>query len=178
MANSLQDQLMKSGLSDKKKARHAKQQKREEANRAKRGDIELEDPAERARSQRAEKAEKDRQLEEQRKATQREREIVAQVRQLIESNRLARGDGEQTYQFVQDRKIKKIYVNALQHRQLSNGLIALVALGERYELVPTVVAEKIRQRDEGAILVLNDRNAGDDEDDPYADYPIPDDLMW
>lgn len=178
MANSLQDQLMKSGLADQKKARRAKQQKREDVNRAKRGEIELEDPAEQARRQRAEKAEKDRRLEEQHKAAQREREIVAQVRQLIESNRLARGDGEHTYQFVQDRKIKKIYVNAIQHRQLSVGLIALVALGESYELVPTVVAEKIRQRDEAAILVLNDRQAGDDEDDPYADYPIPDDLMW
>lgn len=178
MANSLQDQLMKAGLADKKKARRAKQQKREDANRAKRGEIELEDPAERARRQRAEKAEKDRQLEEQRKAKQREREIAAQVRQLIETHRLARGQGEQTYQFVQDKKIKKVYVDATQHRQLSNGQIALVALGEGYELVPTAVAEKIRQRDEAAILVLNERKADADQDDPYADYPIPDDLMW
>ncbi|HAR59001.1 MAG TPA: DUF2058 domain-containing protein, partial [Alcanivorax sp.] len=56
MANSLQDQLLKSGLADKKKARRAKQQKKEDANRAKRGEIELEDPAERARRQRAEQA--------------------------------------------------------------------------------------------------------------------------
>ncbi|MGB1407457.1 DUF2058 family protein, partial [Alloalcanivorax venustensis] len=43
MANSLQDQLLKSGLADKKKARRAKQQKKEDANRAKRGEIELEE---------------------------------------------------------------------------------------------------------------------------------------
>lgn len=177
MANSLQSQLMKAGLADKKKARRAKQEKREDANRARRGEIELDDPAERARRQREEKAEKDRQLEEQRKERQREREIAAQVRQLIESNRLVR-NGDQAYQFVQDKKIKKVHVDATQHRQLGNGQIALVALGDGYELVPTVVAEKIRQRDEAAILVLNERQAGDDKDDPYADYPIPDDLMW
>ena len=43
--------------------------------------------------------------------------------------------------------------------------------------MPTTVAEKIRQRDEAAVVLLNDRNV-QDEDDPYADYPIPDDLMW
>lgn len=169
---------MKSGLANKKKARRAKQEKREAVNRARRGEIELDDPAERARLQRTEKAEKDRQLEAQRKEKQREREIAAQIRQLIESNRLARGQGDQAYQFVQNKKIKKVHVDATQHRQLGNGQIALVALGEGYELVPTVVAEKIRQRDEAAILVLNDRPAEIDEDDPYADYPIPDDLMW
>lgn len=178
MANSLQDQLLKSGLADKKKARRAKQQKREEANRAKRGEIELEDPAERARRQRAEKAEKDRKLEDERKAQQREREIAAQIRQLIETHRLARSEGDEAYQFVQDKKIKKVYVNATQHRQLGKGLIALVARDDGYELVPATVAEKIRERDPAAILVLNDRKPGSDEDDPYADYPIPDDLMW
>lgn len=178
MANSLQNQLMKAGLADKKKARRAQQEKREEANRAKRGEIELEDPAERARRQRAEKAERDRQLEAQRKERQREHEIAAQVRQLIESNSLPREKGQEAYQFVQDKKIRKVYVTAQQHCQLGNGLIGLVALGDGYALVPAVVAEKIRQRDETAILVLNDRTAAADEDDPYADYPIPDDLMW
>ena len=45
MANSLQKQLMKAGLADEKKARKAKQQKREDVNKAKRGEIEMEDPA-------------------------------------------------------------------------------------------------------------------------------------
>ena len=56
MANSLQKQLMKAGLADEKKARKAKQQKREDVNKAKRGEIELEDPADRARRLREEKA--------------------------------------------------------------------------------------------------------------------------
>ncbi len=177
MANSLQDQLLKSGLADKKKACRAKQQKKEDANRAKRGEIELEDPAERARRQRAEQAEKDRQLEAERHRQQREREIVAQIRQLIETHRLDRARGEVAYQFVQDKKIKKLHVTEPQRDQLARGQIAIVALGEGHELVPTTVAEKIRQRDEAAVVLLNDRNV-QDEDDPYADYPIPDDLMW
>ena len=73
--SSLQEQLMKSGLADKKKARRAKQQKREEVNKAKRGEIELEDPAERARRQREAQAEADRQREAQRKA-EREKKVA------------------------------------------------------------------------------------------------------
>jgi uncharacterized protein YaiL (DUF2058 family) len=73
-----------------------------------------------------------------------------------------------------------VYVTPLQHQQLSRGVIALVAQGERYELVPTPVAEKIRQRNADVVLVLNQREPAGaaDADDPYADYPIPDDLMW
>ena len=83
------------------------------------------------------------------------------------------------FQFVQDKKIKKAYVTGKQQKQLERGQIAIVALGESFELVPTVVAEKIRQRDEAAVLLLNERgNDAVDEDDPYKDFPIPDDLMW
>lgn len=177
--SSLQDQLMKAGLADKKKARRAKQQKREDVNKAKRGEIDLEDPAERARRQREEKAQADREREAQRKAEREKKEIAAQIKQMTEQSRIDRSKGDVAYQFVQDKKIKKAWVTAKQQQQLERGQIAIVALGDSYELVPTVVAEKIRQRDERAVLLLNERGSQDvDEDDPYKDFPIPDDLMW
>ena len=179
MANSLQKQLMKAGLADEKKARKAKQQKREDVNKAKRGEIELEDPADRARRLREEKAEADRQREAERKAEREKKEIAAKIKQMIEQSRLDRNNGEVAFQFVQDKKIKKAYVNGKRQKQLERGQIAIVALGSSFELVPTVVAEKIRQRDEAAVLLLNERgNDAVDEDDPYKDFPIPDDLMW
>jgi hypothetical protein len=60
-------------------------------------------------------------------------------------------------------------------------------LGGSYELLPSQAAEKIMQRDAQVIVLLNRNDSvgmdesGDesgDEDDPYADYQIPDDLMW
>jgi uncharacterized protein YaiL (DUF2058 family) len=177
--SSLQEQLMKAGLSDQKKARRAKQQKREVANKVKRGEIEQDDAAERVRRQQAEKAEADRQREAERKAERERKEIAAQIKQMIEQSRLDRNGAEVAYQFVQDKKIKKTWVTAKQQQQLERGQVAIVALGEGVELVPMVVAEKIRQRDDAPILVLNERGAQDvDEDDPYKDFPIPDDLMW
>lgn len=67
-----------------------------------------------------------------------------------------------------------------QFNQLVKGQIAVVRKGDGYELVPTVVAEKIRTRDESVVVVLNTRveKQETEEDDPYKDYVIPDDLMW
>ena len=107
------------------------------------------------------------------------RALDAQIKQLIEVNRVDRNDGEIPYQFTDGKKIHKIHVTGLLQTQLSNGLIAIVKLGDRYELVPTPVAEKIAQRDESRIILQNQASKGSgDEDDSYADYQIPDDLMW
>jgi hypothetical protein len=39
------------------------------------------------------------------------------------------------------------------------------------------VAEKIRQRDEQSVITPP-RESGVVDDDPYADYQVPDDLVW
>ena len=66
------------------------------------------------------------------------------------------------------------------HRQIVLGHLAIVCVGDTYELVPRVVANKIAQRDPAAVLVDNYSAQGAEvaEDDPYKDYVIPDDLMW
>jgi len=54
-----------------------------------------------------------------------------------------------------------------------------VKLGDKYELVPTPVAEKIQQRDVSYVITqVLSAPIETDEEDPYADYQIPDDLMW
>lgn len=171
---SLKDQLMKAGLADAKKARRAEHEKRVQA---KQPDAE----SSQALAQKAmtEKAERDRELNRVRDAELAQKALSAQIRQLIEAHRIDRKSGEVSYQFTDERKIKKLYVTAAQQDQLARGQIAIVRLGENHELVPTIVAEKIRSRDESAVVVLNQRNnTGPEEDDPYAAYQIPDDLMW
>jgi len=48
-----------------------------------------------------------------------------------------------------------------------------------YAIIPASVADKIAQRDADSI-VLNSAlsQEAQDEDDPYADFKVPDDLMW
>jgi uncharacterized protein YaiL (DUF2058 family) len=174
MALSLKDQLLKAGLADAKKARKAEHEKR----------VEARDPAATsaqalAQQALAEKAERDRELNRQQKLEQDKKALVAQVRQIVETHRIERKGGDVAYQFTADKKIKKIHVTVTQQDQLVRGLIAVARLGEQFELVPAVIAEKLRQRDSDAVVVLNDKSSTAlAEDDPYKDYPIPDDLMW
>jgi len=68
-----------------------------------------------------------------------------------------------------------------------DGRLAIVKLEQAYELVPAAVADKINQRDNHTVVlqnIISETSTADasvdsvDEDDPYADFVVPDDLMW
>lgn len=176
---SLQDQLLKAGLADEKKAKAVKNEKRKKRKQQPKGAVEVNETELRARQAREEKAEKDRQLNLERQKEADKKAIRAQIRQLIDTNRVDRAGGETAYQFVHDKKIKKIYVTDTVADQLARGRLAVVLLNDSYEVVAEGVARKIMERDESAVIALHERDADDQgDDDPYAGYEIPDDLMW
>ncbi|CAA0092599.1 Uncharacterised protein [Zhongshania aliphaticivorans] len=178
---SLQEQLLKAGMVDKKKAKKINQEKRKQVKQAKgTGQVIVDESKEAAKRALAEKAERDRDMNRLRQVEADKKAIQAQIIQLITLNKIDRSKGEIAYQFTDGKKIKKLYIDALLQTQLIKGVIALVKLKDGYELVPAAIAEKVKQRDESAILVHNIKVSNDevDEDDPYAAYQIPDDLMW
>lgn len=176
---SLQEQLLKAGIVDKKKAKEVEQEKRKKAKQAKKGQPQVDETKELAQQALAEKSARGRELNRQREEAAELKAITAQIKQLITTNCLDRSKGDSSYQFTDGKKIKKIYVSSQQHDLLTKGSIAIVRLDDQYELVPGAVADKIKQRDETIILVQNQSNSNEiDEDDYYADFKIPDDLMW
>jgi uncharacterized protein YaiL (DUF2058 family) len=180
MAGSLQDQLLKAGLADAKSAKKIKKDKQKQSKNQRRSKSELIDETKlQVQQSRAEKQERDRQLNEQRKAEADKKAIAAQVKQLIEVNRIPRQGGELDYNFTDNKKIKKILVDKVMLEQLSRGRLAIVSLNDKYEVVAVEVAEKIKLRMPERVIVCNENTqVEDNEDDPYADYQIPDDLMW
>ena len=176
MASSLQSQLLKSGLADQKRVKKIHQQQLEAGKKAK------DETKEAVAQAMALKAERDRELNRQKKEEMERKAIGAQIKQLIEAHRIDRKGGEMHYQFTDQGKIKKIYVTDVLLNQLVKGQSAIVRFSDAYELVPTVVAEKIALRDADSIVVLNLRTVATSqevaEDDQYANYQIPDDLMW
>ncbi|MBH1969847.1 DUF2058 domain-containing protein [Moraxellaceae bacterium AER2_44_116] len=176
MASSLQSQLLKSGLADNKRVKKIHQQQLEAGKNAK------DETKEAVAQAMALKAERDRELNRQKKEELERKAIGAQIKQLIEVHRIDRKGGEIHYQFTDQGKIKKIYVTDVLLNQLVKGQSAIVRFADAYELVPTVVAEKIALRDADSIVVLNTRTVPTTQDvaeeDPYANYQIPDDLMW
>ncbi|WP_341939101.1 DUF2058 domain-containing protein [Marinimicrobium sp. C2-29] len=180
---SLQDQLQKAGLVDDKKAKQVKKEQRKQKKQARHtGEDPHAEIRQSAQAAKEQKAERDRALNRQREEEAQQRAIAAQIKQLIETHRqakLASGEGEVEYNFTDGKTIKKMVVTPRVHQQISRGQLVIVRSGERYELVPRVVADKIAQRDEQALIVANSKPSDEpDEDDPYKDYVIPDDLMW
>jgi uncharacterized protein YaiL (DUF2058 family) len=176
---SLQEQLLKAGMVDAKKAKQLDKEKRKAAKQQPKGQASVNEDREQARRTLAEKAERDREINRQQQEVAQAKAITAQIKQLIDVNRLARDGGDVAYQFTDGSKIKKLYVTAAQQGQLVKGLLAIVKFDAAYSLVAAPVAQKISQRDPAFVLVLNQgKDDGVAEDDPYADYQIPDDLMW
>lgn len=179
MANAFQEQLLKAGVvskdkvnkANKSKHKNAKQQPKNQATDADERKLQL---------KQAEllKVERDRELNRQKLEQDNKKAITAQIRQLIDLNRISDDDGDTVFNFADGSKIKRIYVTNNTRKQIINGHMAIVRLGEKYEVVPKKVAEKIMQRDTSFVIVCNDAMQASDEDDEYADYKVPDDLMW
>jgi len=180
---SLKDKLLKAGLIDPKKAKQAEKEKRKENNQARRtGHSEQDEVKAAAQAARDAKVERDRELNRQRDQEAEQKALQAQIRQLVTNHRQAKGagPGDTEFNFTHHSRIKKMRVSTKVHRQIVLGHLAIVCVGDAYELVPRVVANKIAQRDPAAVLVDNYSAQGAEvaEDDPYKDYVIPDDLMW
>ncbi|SMF09110.1 hypothetical protein SAMN02745866_00674 [Alteromonadaceae bacterium Bs31] len=179
MNKSLQDQLLGAGLVDKKKAKAIAKENRKAA-KQKRGAPDLE-KEQALRQAQEEKRLRDRELNRQIKEEQEKKAVLAQIKQLVERHRITDRTGELEYNFKDGSTIKKLLLNKKLHDQVSYGSLSIVSSGESYQLVPRIVAEKIREREASYVLVDNYKRTDSnvpDENDPYADYVIPDDLMW
>ena len=179
MANSFGDQFLKAGLVNKTQLNKAKKSKSRQQKLKDKQKVEVVDEAAlAARQAAAEKAARDRELNRRQKEEAERRAVQAQVRQLIQLNRLPHGDGEVGYNFQDGTAIKKIFVSQQANDRLARGLLAIARLDDQYEVIPAVVAEKILLRDASCIVSNAVSQLEEGEDDPYADYKVPDDLMW
>jgi uncharacterized protein YaiL (DUF2058 family) len=187
--SSLQEQLLKAGLVDKNRANQADKEKQKRTNQARKSAgksaAKKVDPKKVAADKRhAERVARDRALDDKRKQALDQKAIVAQIRQLIETNQVDRSKGEIPYSFVYRKKIKKMFIGETEKNLLASGRLAIVTLvinneGRRFELVPVEVARKIAERDPETVIDLPAQDdSASTEDDPYADYKIPDDLTW
>ena len=178
MRNPLQDQLLKAGLVKKSKvAQVVREQEKQRHGKA---------PApaspEQIEAQRlqAERAERDRALAAERNAAAHANELRAQVRQIVETNKIKR-DGEIAYRFTDGDRIYSVLVNESLRAQLAGGALVIARHDQGYEMVPRAAAEKIRARDPAAIVLDHgraDAAAGGDHDEHYAKFKVPDDLIW
>lgn len=179
MSLSLRDQLLKAGLVNEKQAKQATKQKQKQQRLEKKGQAEKDDSQRQAAlAAQAEKLERDRELNRQQQEKAEQKARTAQIKQLIESSRLPKLTTEDYYNFVDDKKVKRLSVNAMMRDKLSRGSLGIVRHAGGYEVIPREAAVKIQERDPRRVVLLNTQTEEPDADDPYAAYKVPDDLMW
>lgn len=182
MAGSLFDQLKKAGLVDEKKAQKAKKEKYQQTKqkKGKKGAVQQSDAAQLAQQAAQQKAERDRQLNQERQKAQEHKANIAAVRQLIESNRLNGYEGDVAYNFVDDQAVKTLNVNSKTHRELVAERLRIARFDGGYALIPQETAEKVAQRDAQVLIALSvtDESISKEDQAYYAQFEIPDDLVW
>ncbi len=184
MRSPLQDQLLKAGLAKKGKLAQVvrEQTKQRHAKGAQPVDADKVDTAQ----LHAERVERDRQLAAERNAQVRQRELQAQVRQIIEVHKLDSA-GEIPYAFDDAGGIKRIHVDVAQRALLAKGALVVARHGDSYVLLPRIAADKVIERDPTSVVLdhrshdasqtASEKNTNDD-DAYYAKFEVPDDLVW
>lgn len=156
------------------KDKHKKKKQKSPKNTVTTDDIKLA-----AQNSAKEKAALDRALNRKKEDDAKKKAASAEINQIIMNNRMETGEGcELVYNFEHAGKINRIYINNEIRQQIIQGKLGIASIDGRYELVPKAVAGKILQRDETRVILFDESNPVASEDDAYANYQVPDDLMW
>jgi uncharacterized protein len=178
MSMSLRDQLIQAGLVSEKQAKLARQQEPRPPQQSRRKPPRIPEHQLAAQRAQAQKAERDQELNRKLKAKAERAAQRAQVRQLVEQNRIAAIESDDYYNFIDGTRIKRIAVNAPVRAQLNRGELRIVRCDNRYALVPPAAAERIAERDASALIAVLEAKPAAGDEAAYGAYVVPDDLMW
>ncbi|MGF1547829.1 MAG: DUF2058 family protein [Thiotrichales bacterium] len=98
---------------------------------------------------------------------------------LIQAHTLNAADADVPFQFQVGTNIKRIYVTEVQRTQLLAGDLVITFLEGKRCIIPSAICAQILELDPKKILITqkSDIEAARG-DDPYAEYEVPDDLVW
>ena len=110
------------------------------------------------------------------------------IRALLDRYALNDRNAEIAFHFLRDNMVRRVYVTDGQRRKLAGGELAVVGFRRRHHLVSAAVADEIQALRPIVFVHRAAAVGGEDEaapgvppeaeDDPYRDFPVPDDLRW
>ncbi len=101
------------------------------------------------------------------------RERKLKIQQLLEGNAMNKAEADQPRNFEYGGKIRRVHVDAAQLAALNAGELGVVQQAGRYLLVSREIAEQVRAIDPHQLALLVEPGAAGIGDDG-----VPDDLMW
>ena len=189
MAESLRDQLLKSGIVKKTQQERTREPKRAglgAPGKPERGNSGKAHAAAKQQSQQdidlarayalrtqAEANERKRAEREAAEQARLRRERKARIQQLLDGHDLNKPDADQARNFEYAGKIRRIHVDAAQLAALNAGELGVVQHVGRYLLVSREVAVQVRDIEPRQIALLVESGTTGTDDDG-----VPDDLMW
>lgn len=180
MSMSLREQLLAAGLGTKKQAKEAERQKHQDRkNKANKATRQAEHEKRMAEA-RAAKAARDQEINRKRQENLERKERWAQIKQLIEQHRIPKPESDEYFNFIDREKVRRFPVDAALRERIVSGQVVIVRCEGRYDVVLPEIAERIREREPRAVIPLQAEEPATpvDENDPYKNYVVPDDLMW
>jgi uncharacterized protein YaiL (DUF2058 family) len=181
---SLRDQLLQAGLVNEQQVKEAERQAQRKQYQGQKQQPRAQrngpSPQEAAAKRQAEaKAARDQELNRKQLEKAQRKAMYAQIRELVSQNRIVRPDVEETYNFIDGGKVRRIRADAALRERIARAEVMLVRCEGRYELVPPAIAEKIRERDARAVVAHSETaSSAEVVDEAYKDFVVPDDLMW
>jgi uncharacterized protein len=186
MADSLRDQLLKSGLVQKLKAEAKPADRPQRPGKGRRGDSRNPAVAKPATARNQEeidlarayglrdRAEREQRELEKKQAEQRAKEKAERKQKLaalLADKSLNKEDADIARHFPHGDKIRRVYCTAEQLAEVNSGQLAVVQQRGRYLLVTRDVGEKVREISPEALILLCDPDAPAEDD-------VPADLVW
>ncbi|HET7267097.1 MAG TPA: DUF2058 family protein [Oleiagrimonas sp.] len=182
MADSLRDQLLKSGIVQQTRKtrppldkKGGKKRGKRRGNAAKPGASQVgEADLARAWSMRAqaEAGERRRTREKAEAEARARKERLQRLRKVLDGKALNKSDADRVRHFEYGGKIRRVYVDAAQLAALNQGSLGVVQLKGSYVLVAPEVIEEVKTFAANHVALLVDPTADADDDG------VPDDLIW
>lgn len=186
MSSSLKDQLLSAGLLTKEQARSGSRKKRPKKAKGRKRELDPETRERQALVAAHEQRRKDesRELNRQREQARKAQEQADRIRQILGTRALPKpGVNDETtrFHFQLEQRIHGLHVSAPQRAMLVDGRAGIVLFDGVYHLLPAEHATRVQELSPKRVWINTGSDDDDkpvDEDDPYAGYEVPDDLIW
>jgi len=183
MSDSLRDQLLNAGFQDKNQNKKSQSKNKKGSNKTNKNQSSTHhgkransstQPSGKANAQ----AHKSQQEAELIAARAQKKALKEQIKQLIETHKVADHSGTVAYSYQTGNRLKQLYVNEDSQQKLANGELIITRLNGNTFLIPPAIGEQIRLLNPDWALFGLETSDASAEDENYADYQVPDDLTW
>jgi uncharacterized protein YaiL (DUF2058 family) len=182
VSSTLKEQLLKAGLVTEKQVRASEQQQHRQQrphSQSRKQPPPVPEQKRAAEQAQSAKAARDQQLNRQRQLNAEAKARAAEIRQLIEQHKLPKVESDDRFNFVHGSKLRFVAVDAARREGIDSGTLFIVRYEGQSNVVPAACAERIRERDPRVVFTPSaTAQAPADENDPYKDFVVPDDLKW